>query len=263
VIAPSVSARVKLEEFPLALLVRACPKELSQATYTAVAGGRSLSLSMSGAPGRLPTGGNMARLLALVLTYQKGAMDDRAMEFESSQLIRLMGQSLSGDLYGRIEAALSVWTDTAYVFESKDAAGSDKPYRASFRILDSCAQLPDKRWRIQWSDPVWLALLQGAWSGLDAQVLLKLKPLSRQLYCFLSSRFRTTASLLSIDLHELCFEHIGIFRSVPTRRLFEMVRKACADLEAAKVLKPREPRVEKRSKGEWNVAFENPVFSTG
>jgi hypothetical protein len=34
-------------------------------------------------------------------------------------------------------------------------------------------------------------------------------------------------------------------------------------LEAAKVLKPREPRVEKRSKGEWNVAFENPVFSTG
>ena len=247
----------------MGLLVRTCPKQLSRASYAAVVGGRSLSLTITGVPGRLPTGGNMSRLLALVLAYQKGAMDDRAMEFEGSQLIRLMGQSLSGDLYDRIEAALSVWTETAYVFESKDAAGSDNPYRASFRILDSCAQLPDKRWRIQWSDPVWLALLQGAWSGLDAGVLLKLRPLPRQLYCFLSSRFRTTTSLLSIDLHELCFEHIGIFRSVPTRRLFEMVRKGCADLEAAKVLKPREPRMEKGSKGKWTVAFENPVFSTG
>jgi hypothetical protein len=254
--------RLRLEEFPLAILEKRCSPALRERAYSAVVGGRRLSLTSAAEPGQLPTSGSMTLLLALITMYRQSAIEVRDLEFPLYQLTLAFRQKKSGRLYQRIKASLPVWNRVVYTFDSQDlAAGAGKPYHATFRVLEKCVQLPNKAWHIQWSDPVWFALMHGAWSNLDAGILFDLAPLPRQLYCFLVSRFRTSAAPLRIDLHELAFEHLGVSRSVPNYRLLDKIRRACAGLERS-YLKPDDARIQKRSAGAWDVVFENPTFSS-
>ena len=128
-----------------------------------------LSLTSAAEPGQLPTSGSMTLLLALITMYRQSAIEVRDLEFPLYQLTLAFRQKKSGRLYQRIKASLPVWNRVVYTFDSQDlAAGAGKPYHATFRVLEKCVQLPNKAWHIQWSDPVWFALMHGAWSNLDA-----------------------------------------------------------------------------------------------
>jgi hypothetical protein len=258
----SMAVRLKIEELPLALLSRACPADLAERRHCVTVAGRRLELTTGGEPGQLPTAGDMAVLLALVFLYRQRSEDVRELEFTIYELGRALGQMPSGRLYARLKTSLDMWTKASYRFEARDlAAGAGKPYETTFRVLESCSWLPDKRVLSKWSDPVWFALMHGAWSALDAKVLFDLSPLSRQLYCLLVSRFRSTTAPQTFDLHELAFQHLGISKEMPNRRLLGQMRQACADLERD-YLKPTEERIRKRQAGSWDVVFENPTYSS-
>jgi hypothetical protein len=252
--------RLRLEEFPLSLLERSCAASLQTRRFTAVVGERRVALHTEAEPGQLPASGDMAVLLGLFTMYRGGAAETRTLDFALYQLTLVMRQKASGRLSERIKNALQAWNRAVYTFESQELShGAGKPHTSVFQILETCSQLSDRRWRIQWSDPVWYALIQGAWSGFKADILFDLAPLPRQLYCFLVSRFRTSAAPVHVELLELAFEHLGISRTVPVYRVLTNIRKACAVLEQV-YLKPTTERLQKRD-GKWHVVFDNPTVA--
>jgi len=95
--------RLRLEEFPLAILEKRCSPALRERAYSAVVGGRRLSLTSAAEPGQLPTSGSMTLLLALITMYRQSAIEVRDLEFPLYQLTLAFRQKKSGRLYQRLD----------------------------------------------------------------------------------------------------------------------------------------------------------------
>lgn len=239
---------LQLEEFPLALLTSTCPACLSRLHY-ASGGGPLRSMNITAEAGRLPTSGSMFVLLSLAYLARRLAKPDRFLDFSLREVAGAMNQKECGSLYKRLRSSVRPWRDTLYMFEGP-CPSTGCAYRSSFRILETCAELPDGRWRLQWSDSTWLALCDGAWSGLEAKTSAKLGSLSLRLYCFINAQVRTGSDSLALPAKELAFERLGVFRSVPARKYLGMIRDACVALEEAGVLRPGMSKLEKQA-SEW------------
>jgi hypothetical protein len=258
---------MNLAEFPITLLTDRVPKgqgaiqyqdqifdEKSGQTIT-----RKLTITAPEEYG-LPTAVDDDVILALIqLTKLANNFAHREVEFNRSELIRMLGWPDSGFSYKRLAMSLKRWLSVSLVY---DNAWWDRQQRTwttrGFHILDNFeinnARALDGQGelvpcRVTWNKVVFDSFAAGYLKTIDYQLYLKLHhPTARRMYRFLSKRMYHRPDW-TFDIRDFAFEHIGLSRNYSgnAAKIKEKLQPALEELEAIGFLEPlaKEARFQK------------------
>jgi Replication initiator protein A len=220
---------MNLAEFPIALLTDRVPKDQTEAVYQDEIfderSGLTLSRKLTITAGNygLTTPVDDEIILALIqLTRQKNNFSNRKLEFCRHELIQLLGWSVGGAKYDRIEVALDRWTSVHLKYENAWRDNRTKTWTTvGFHIIDKY-ELNDTRTMgdqldllpsfIIWGEDIFESFQAGYLKPLDYDLCMGLRnSTAKRMYRFLDKRFHHKPDWL-FDLRELAHEHIGLGR---------------------------------------------------
>ena len=240
---------------------------------------RKLTITGSDAYG-LPTATDDEVLLGLIQLSKLQRFSSSTVYFSRYQLVKLLGWSVDGRSYARIEQALKRWLGVSLFYEN---AWRDKTTNSwqneGFHILDNVKidQGENEQSRpkpnpnqgtfefaassFNWNKVVYRSFQQGNLKALDFAFVMQLRSsITRRLYRFLDKRFYNARNL-EFDLKTLAFEHVGLSRNTPTGDLKRKLRIGIKELEVTGFLKvlPETERFGKVKAGVWRVRFEKAI----
>jgi plasmid replication initiation protein len=237
---------------------------------------RKLTITGSDAFG-LPTSTDDEVLLGLIQFSKLQGFADRKVYFTRYQLIRLLGWSINGQSYERIDQALNRWLGVSLYY---DNAWRDKHSKSwmdeKFHILEHVKIDRGENERTKpkpepgqaafefasssftWNEVVFKSFEAGNVKALDFAFVMALNSaISRRLYRFLDKRFHKI-NRLEFDLKTLAYEKIAMSRNTPIGDLKRQIGAAVKELEETGFLKPltKEERFRKERAGEWRIVLE-------
>ena len=248
---------MNLAEFPITLLTDRVPKEQTEAVYQDEIfderTGRTLSRKLTITAGNhgLTTPIDDEIILALIqLTKFKNNFTNRKLEFTRHELVQLLGWSVGGAKYERIEVALDRWTSVHLKYENAWRDNRTKTWtsKEAFHIIDKY-ELNDTRTAndqldlipsyIVWGEDIFESFQAGYLKPLDYDVCMGLSnSTAKRMYRFLDKRFHHKPDW-TFDLKELAHEHIGLGRHYEgPAHLKRNLQPAIAELEAIGFLEP-------------------------
>ena len=220
---------MNLAEFPIALLTDRVPKDQTEAVYQDEIfderSGLTLTRKLTITAGNhgLTTPIDDEIILALIqLTRQKNNFSNRKVEFSRHELIQLLGWSVGGAKYDRIEVALDRWTSVHLKYENAWRDNRTKTWTTvGFHIIDKY-ELNDTRTMsdqldlipsyIVWGEDIFESFQAGYLKPLDYDLCMGLRnSTAKRMYRFLDKRFHHKSDW-TFDLRELAHEHIGLGR---------------------------------------------------
>jgi hypothetical protein len=248
---------MNLAEFPITLLTDRVPKEQTEAVYSDEIfderTGRTLSRKLTITAGNhgLTTPIDDEIILALIqLTKLKNNFTNRKVEFTRHELVQLLGWSVGGAKYERIEVALDRWTSVHLKYENAWRDNRTKTWtsKEAFHIIDKY-ELNDTRIAsdqldlipsyIVWGEDIFESFQAGYLKPLDYDACMGLSnSTAKRMYRFLDKRFHHKPDW-TFDLKELAHEHIGLGRHYEgPAHLKRNLQPAIAELEAIGFLEP-------------------------
>jgi hypothetical protein len=264
---------MNLVEFPITLLTDRVPKEQTEAVYQDEIfderTGRTLSRKLTITAGNhgLTTPVDDEIILALIqLTKLKNNFTNRKVEFTRHELVQLLGWSVGGAKYERIEVALDRWTSVHLKYENAWRDNRTKTWtsKEAFHIIDKY-ELNDTRIAsdqldlipsyIVWGEDIFESFQAGYLKPLDYDACMGLSnSTAKRMYRFLDKRFHHKPDW-TFDLKELAHEHIGLGRHYEgPAHLKRNLQPAIAELEAIDFLElmPEGERFQKNGR-DWKI----------
>ena len=220
---------MNLAEFPITLLTDRVPKDQTEAIYqdeifderSGLTLSRKLTITAGGRGLTTPVDDEV--ILALIqLTRQKNNFSNRRVEFSRHELIQLLGWSVGGAKYERIELSLDRWTSVLLKYENAWRDNRTKTWTTvGFHIIDKY-ELNDTRTAgeqldlipsyIIWGEDIFDSFQAGYLKPLDYDLCMGLRnSTAKRMYRFLDKRFHHKPDW-TFDLRELAHEHIGLGR---------------------------------------------------
>jgi plasmid replication initiation protein len=223
----------------------------------------------------LPTTMDEEVYIALLQLTKMRNFESRTVEFSRFGLLRLIGWSVGGNMYRRLDEALKRLLGITYVFENAWKDRATNTWRTEgFHVLDRVTfdqgEAPGSRddkkqgrfefatSKFVWSEVLFRSFKNGNLKKLDVNLYLKLRSrIARRLYRVLDKKM-WKRSTLTMDVATLCYEHIGISRKTPLGDLKRKLKEAVDELIQKGYLRivDAERLFRKRSKGRWDVLFE-------
>jgi hypothetical protein len=241
---------MNLAEFPITLLTDRVPKDQTEAVYQDEIfderTGRTLTRKLTITAGNhgLTTAVDDEIILALIqLTKIKNNFTNRRVQFTRHELIQLLGWSVGGAKYERIEVALDRWTSVHLKYENAWRDNRTKTWtsKEAFHIIDKY-ELNDTRTAgdqldlipsyIVWGEDIFESFQAGYLKPLDYDLCMSLSnSTAKRMYRFLDKRFHFKPDW-TFDLKEFAHEHVGL------AHLKRNLQPAVAELEAIGFLEP-------------------------
>ena len=221
---------------------------------------RKLTISGSDACG-LPTPMDEEVLLALLQLSKLQGFGSRKVYFSRHQLLQILKWSPSGQNYDRLRLAFDRLSGVIYFYKNSWRDKEDQKWQdRNFHIIDNVEINSEERGHLSyilWNETVFKSLTKGNVKALDFDFFIKLNSaITKRLYRFIDKRFYHCETQ-SLDLKNLCYEHIGLSRNSPIAELKRKLNKAIDELVSLDYLAPlsAEERYQKKSKGNWEVLF--------
>jgi Replication initiator protein A len=247
---------MNLAEFPIALLADRVPKDQKEAVYQDEIyderSGLTLSrkLTIQAGTRGLTTALDDEVILCLIqLTKQKNNFTNRKVEFSRHELVQLLGWSMGGASYQRIETSLDRWTSVYLKYENAWRDNRTKTWTSKgFHIIETF-ELNDTRTSgeqldllpsyILWNEVIFESFQAGYLKPLDYDLCMGLSnSTAKRMYRFLDKRFHHKTDW-TFDLKELAHEHIGLGRNYDgPAHLKRKMLPAIAELESINFLEP-------------------------
>jgi len=247
---------MNLAEFPIALLADRVPKDQKEAVYQDEIyderSGLTLSRKLTIQAGNrgLTTALDDEVILCLIqLTKQKTNFTSRRLEFSRHELVQLLGWSVGGASYERIETSLDRWTSVYLKYENAWRDNRTKTWTSKgFHIIEAF-ELNDTRASgeqldllpsyILWNEIIFESFQAGYLKPLDYDLCMGLSnSTAKRMYRFLDKRFHHRPDW-TFDLKELAHEHIGLGRNYDgPAHLKRKMLPAIAELESINFLEP-------------------------
>lgn len=263
---------MNLAEFPITLLADRVPKDQKEAVYqdeiydersgltltrklTIQAGNRGLTTALD----------DEVILCLIQITKQKNNFTSRRVEFSRHELVQLLGWSIGGASYDRIETSLDRWTSVYLKYENAWRDNRTKTWTSrGFHIIEAF-ELNDTRSTgdqldllpsyILWNEIIFESFQAGYLKPLDYDLCMGLSnSTAKRMYRFLDKRFHHRPDW-TFDLKELAHEHIGLGRNYDgPAHLKRKLDPAIAELESINYLEPlpESDRYLKDGKG-WKI----------
>jgi hypothetical protein len=247
---------MNLAEFPIALLTDRVPKDQKEAIYqdeikderTGLTLTRKLTITAGNYGLTTPLDDEI--ILALIqLTRQKNNFTTRKVEFSRHELVQVLGWSVGGAKYERIETALDRWTSVYLKYENAWRDNRTKSWTTvGFHIIDKY-ELTDNRTGsdqlelipsyIIWGEDIFESFQAGYLKPLDYDLCMGLRnSTAKRMYRFLDKRFHHKPDWI-FDLKELAHEHIGLGRHYEgPSHLKRNLMPAISELEEVGFLEP-------------------------
>lgn len=267
-------------EFPIAALAERAPEGVTelvfrdgireQASGQAVA--REVRISASQRYG-LPTVKDEEVVLALLaLTKQKNNFTDQTVSFSRYELIRLLGWSVDGRSYTRLEDSLRRWTSVLLDYRN---AWWDNDRRAwvdvTFHVIDTVTVTKpvdggrDRTYAIEWNRVAFRSFESNYLKQINLTFYQSLdSAVAKRLYRYLDKHFYHR-HLLEYDLADLAFEHVGLSRDYEPWKVKQKLQPAIAELEGKGYLEPlpADRRFKPAGRGKWRVLFQRRAKDAG
>jgi hypothetical protein len=263
---------MNLAEFPITLLADRVPKDQKEAVYQDEIyderSGLTLSRKLTIQAGNcgLTTALDDEVILCLIqLTKQKTNFTSRRLEFSRHELVQLLGWSVGGPSYDRIETSLDRWTSVYLKYENAWRDNRTKTWTSKgFHIIEAF-ELNDTRTvgdqldlipsYILWNEIIFESFQAGYLKPLDYDLCMGLSnSTAKRMYRFLDKRFHHRPDW-TFDLKELAHEHIGLGRNYDgPAHLKRKMLPAIAELESINFLEPlpESDRFQKNGK-DWKI----------
>ena len=270
---------MNLAEFPLCALSHRLPPEVKTLRFEDRVWDkgrndwtvRRVTVSGSDAFG-LPTALDDEVLLGLIHLTRLREFADRKVPFTRHQLIRLLNWRDDTKNYHRLEMSLNRWTGvTVYYDKAWWSRNRQCWVDAKFHVLDNVwlchrsepppetglpeAGVPTSAF--VWNEVIFQSFRSGNLKSIDLNFYTSLKSsVAKRLYRFLDKRFHF-GKRYELDLHNLCFEHIGISRKSDTANLKRKLFGGIRELEQRGYLEPltMAQQFQKVRSREWRVVF--------
>jgi len=258
---------MNLAEHPIALLADRVPEGYKTLVFKDRHG--KLTISGSDAHG-LPTAPDTDVIVALLyLTKTQNDFTNPRVSFSRYELLKLLGWPGDGPHYQRLDESLNRWVGVTLYYDGCWWDNSIKcRVDAKFHILDDVTlfdrearralrarQQPLPLSSFTWGRKFFESCRAGNLKSLDLGIYFGLRSaVGKQLYRFLDKRFYHRGDL-TFDLEELAFEHVGLGRNYPPRKVKQKIRPALEELEAIGFLEPMTDadRYSKAGRGAWNI----------
>jgi hypothetical protein len=220
----------------------------------------------------LPTEWDDEVLLGLIQLTRQQHFTDRKVTFTRYELIRLLGWRDDTRCYRRLEASLNRWMGVTLFYNNAWWNKARQCWMdAKFHVLDNvwlchrAEPAPDigptgegaPKSAFVWNEVIFRSFQAGNLKSIDLQFFTSLtSAVAKRLFRFLDKRFYH-AQRFEIDLHELCFEKIGLSRNYDTANLKRKLLKGIKELEYRGFLEPvhSDQRFKKVRSKLWDVLF--------
>lgn len=249
---------MNLAEFPITLLTDRVPKDQKKAIYQDEIfderTGRTIirKLTISAGDYGLTTAVDDEVILALIqLTREKNNFTKPRVEFSRYELVKLLGWSIGGASYTRIEQSLDRWTSVYLKYENAWRDNRTKSWisKEGFHIIDKYKFKSDDGGNFEqldlfpsyiiWGEDIFESFQAGYLKPLDYDLCISLRnSTAKRLYRFLDKRFHYKPDW-TFDLKELAHEHIGMGRHYEgPAHLKRNLLPAISELETVGFLEP-------------------------
>ena len=272
---------MNLAEFPIALLTERVPNgqktlEFQDEIYDQKRKQvvlRKLTITGSDKFG-LPTSKDDEVILGLIhITKQVNNFTDRKVQFQRSDLIKLLRWPDTGQSYRRISKSLACWLGVTLYYENswwdkESGTWITKGFHIidGFEIADGKTsgdgpQLSLLQCEFTWNEVIFRSFQSGNLKSLNFDIYCEFKyPTTQRMYRFLDKHFYRKARL-EYDLTSFACEHVGLSRNYFPAKLKEKLQPALEELESIGFIETmtREERYEKTGKGKWKIRFQKKL----
>jgi hypothetical protein len=239
--------QLNLAEYPLALLTFEQSRTTEPLVYHPRSGG-TVTVTGNDRYG-LPTAMDLDVLMAMMwLTKAKNGFTDRQVNFYRHELISMLRWDNNGRSYGRLVESLRRWRSVTIHFQDSWFDTSSRiTCDRIFGILDDVCVYDSGPTRgpdtpvsyFRWNETFFAGCETNGLKKLDVDTYFSLElATTKRLFRFLDKRFYREP-VLTFDLRELAFEHVGLSRGYKTpAKIREKLKPGLAELERIGFIKP-------------------------
>ncbi|MBX9622580.1 MAG: replication initiator protein A [Gemmataceae bacterium] len=268
---PTARDEMNFAEFPVALLTDRVPDGVTELVFQDIISdkdtGRPVArkLRVSGPePYGLPTVKDEEVLLGLLaLTKAQNNFTEPTIQTTRYELVNLLGWSVDGRSYKRIEECLHRWAAAYLHYENAWWDNEDKAWMdVGFHVLDTVAIGKGQGRRggkvlLEWNKVAFKSFRANYIKQIDLGFYQSLdSAIAKRLYRFLDKHFYRSERL-EFDLGELAFEKVGLSRDYEPWKVKQKLEPALRELEERGFLEPLPgtDRYAKAGRGRWRVLF--------